>query len=478
MRRSVLTSGEAAMTGESWCIVGGGMLGLSLAHKLAGPGRTVTVLEASPRLGGLADAWRLGPVAWDRFYHVTLLSDRHLRGLLADIGLEDQLRWKTTKTDFYSGGTFHPLNNAIDFLRFKPLGLVSKARLAATIIYGSLLKDGVSLEKIPVETWLTRLSGRRTYEVIWRPLLRAKLGDNSKLVSASFIWSVINRFYAARRAGMKTEMFGYVRGGYGRIVERLTASLRERGVACAAGAPVSAIRRHGDGFAVETQTGVQRFDRVVVTVPGALAARICPELTGEEKNALTGLRYQGVVCTSVLLKRGLRGRYLTYVADETIPFTGVIEMTAVVDAEELGGHALVYLPRYVPAEDPLFEQPDEAIEANAITMLLRMYPDLKRDDIVATRVARARHVMAVQRLNYSRSVPPMDTSLPGLSIVNSSQIINANLNVDETIAFATRAASHLVGQPGREAEPALDPGPTSGPARAAPGPVVDASAAA
>jgi hypothetical protein len=34
--------------------------------------------------------------------------------------------------------------------------------------------------------------------------------------------------------------------------------------------------------------------------------------------------------------------------------------------------------------------------------------------------------------------------------VNSSQIINANLNVDEIIAFATRAAEHLAGPSGPE----------------------------
>ena len=455
---------EGEMARERWCIVGGGMLGLALAHTLARPDREIALLEASPRFGWLADAWTLGPVTWDRFYHVTLLSDQNLRGLLSDIGLEGELRWKTTKTDFYTGGTFHPLNNAIDFLRFKPLDLISKLRLGATIVYGSRVKDGVALEKVPVETWLKRLSGRRTYEVVWKPLLRAKLGPNASRVSASFIWSVINRFYAARRAGMKTEMFGYVRGGYDKIVERLTASLRARGVECRAASPVRAIRRVEGGLTVETTEGVERFDRVVVTAPGSVAARMCPDLQPAEAARLADIPYQGVVCTSVVLKRELRNRYLTYVADETIPFTGVIEMTAVVDPEDVGGHRLVYLPRYVPEDDPLFEETDDVIAENAITNLLRMYPDLTRDDVVATRVARARHVMAVQRLNYSQSVPPMETSVPGLCVVNSSQIINANLNVDETIAFAKRAASRIAPAVPVKMRPTPRPAPQAAPA--------------
>ena len=195
---------------ESWCVVGGGALGLTLAHKLARTGKTVTVLEAAEHVGGLADAWRIGGVVWDRHYHVVLLSDLHTRSLLDELGLGDALRWSTTKTDFFADGRFYPLNNAFDFLRFPLLPLIDKMRLAGTIIYASRLKDGLALERIPITDWLVRLSGRLTYEKIWQPLLRAKLGDNYKRTSAAFIWAVIRRLYAARRSGMKTELFGYI----------------------------------------------------------------------------------------------------------------------------------------------------------------------------------------------------------------------------------------------------------------------------
>ncbi len=51
---------------EHYAIVGGGMLGLALAWRLSGMGHRVTVLEAADHLGGLADAWRLGDITWDR----------------------------------------------------------------------------------------------------------------------------------------------------------------------------------------------------------------------------------------------------------------------------------------------------------------------------------------------------------------------------------------------------------------------------
>jgi protoporphyrinogen oxidase len=435
---------NAEIKKSRWCIVGGGMLGLSLAHKLAAPERDITVLEASDRFGGLADAWQLGPITWDRHYHVALLSDRNLGGLLDDLGLSDDMRWTTTKTDFYTDDTFHPLNNAVDYLRFPPLNLIEKARLAFTILYAAQIRNGVKLESIPVETWLVRLSGRRTYERIWKPLLRAKLGPNHKVVSASFIWSVINRFYGARRSGLKTEMFGTVKGGYARIIERLTGHLESRGVKLTTRAPVEAIRKVDGGFEVRTADGTALYDRVIVTAAGPLAARMCPDLAGEERARLENLRYQGVVCASLLLKSPLRQRYLTYIADETIPFTGVIEMTAVVNPADFGGRTLVYLPTYVPADDPLFEAPDETIRTRCIATLSKMYEGFSEDQLLAFKVSRARNVLAIQGLDYSRKVPPMSTSVPGLFIVTSAQIINGNLNVDETIALAKRAVGPLL----------------------------------
>lgn len=427
-----------------WCIVGGGMLGLALAHKLAAPYRDITVVEASDRFGGLADAWQLGPITWDRHYHVALLSDANLGGLLKDIGLDGEMNWTTTKTDFYTGGQFYPLNNVIDYLRFKPLNLLEKARLAFTILYAARIRNGVRLESIPVNTWLTRLSGHGVYEQVWRPLLRAKLGPNHKNVSASFIWSVINRFYSARRSGLKTEMFGTVTGGYARIIESLMNSLGSRGVTSRLNTPVRSIRRVTSGVEVSGPDWQSKFDHVVVTAPGPLAARMCPELTVEERDRLTAARYQGVVCSSLLLKTPLRGRYLTYIADESIPFTGVIEMTAVVDPKAFGGRSLVYLPAYVPSDDPLFEISDEELRRRCVSALTKMYASFDEDDLLAFRVSRARNVMAVQSLHYSQKVPPMGTSIQGLHIVNSSQIINGNLNVDETIGLAATAFQALL----------------------------------
>ena len=433
---------------QEWAIAGGGMLGLTLALRLARAGDRVTVFEAAPAVGGLASAWEIGGAQWDKFYHVILASDIHTRQLLRELQLERDLQWRETRTGFYSDRWLHSMSTSWDFLRFPLIGLVGKARLAATIIYASRILDWRALERIQVAEWLEKLSGHATFQRIWLPLLRAKLGERYRETAAAFIWTTIARMYAARRNGMKRERFGYVRGGYRRSLERLAALLVEMGVTIRTGAAVHRIEPlPGGGVVVRHAAGADRFDQCIVTAAAPVAARICPALSAEEIRCLEAIPYLGVVCASVVLKKPLAGYYVTNIVDSTIPFTGVIEMTALVDREELGGRNLVYLPKYVDPKDPLLDATDGDIESQFTGQLLRMYPNhITRDDILACKVARARYVAALPTLNYSELVPPVRTSVPGVYLVNSSQIVNGTLNVNETVQLANQAVASLLPQ--------------------------------
>lgn len=441
---------------QRWAVIGGGLLGLTLAHRLAQAGQRVSVIEAAPELGGLAAAWRLGDVVWDRHYHVIMLSDQSLRRILAELDLEQELLFDTTQTGFYTGRGFYRMSSAVDYLRFPPLSLIDKIRLAFTLFYVSRIKDGRSLEQIPLAAWLERLSGRRVFSQIWRPLLAAKMGDNYRIASASFIWSYVARIYAARRGGMKTEKFGYIPGGYRRILDRFAERLTAAGVTIRLASPVEAIERRADGVHVRTADGEDCFDQVVVTAAGPQAARMCPGLSEDERQRLNGIVYQGIICPSCLLDRKLAGYYLTYITDPTIPFTAIVEMSSLVNAKaEFDGLSLVYLPRYVTADDAFWQYDDAEIRRRFIAGLQQVYPDLTEANIKAFQVSRVRQVYAISTLGYSDRLPPMITSVPGLAIVNSAHIVNGTLAVNETVALGERAIPVLL--TAAEAQPAAQP---------------------
>jgi protoporphyrinogen oxidase len=436
----------------SFGIVGGGFLGMTLALRLARAGRSVTLYEAQPYLGGLASAWQLGDVVWDRHYHVTSPADSYLLAMLRELDLEREMRWEVTRTGFYVDGKLLSMSNVAEFLRFPPLGITDKLRLGATILHASRIKDWRPLEEISAVEWLTRWCGQRTVEKIWLPLLRAKLGDNVDKASAAFIWAIVARMYAARRTSAKREMFGFVPGGYARVLDRFAQRLADEGVRVELGQPVSRIAAAPDGVEIRLDGRTESFDNVVLTAAAPLCPRVVDGLTPSELARLSAVEYQGIICASLLLRRPLAGYYVTNITDAWVPFTAVIEMSALVGTDAFGGRSLVYLPRYVPPDHPDFALSDDEIRARFVEALARMYRHFSQSDIEAFRISRVRYVFPISTLRYSARVPPLATSLRGLYLVNSSQIVNGTLNVNETLQLAHRAADHLVHVEGRARE--------------------------
>ena len=436
------------MTNEtkSYGIIGGGIMGMTLALRLAQKGYKVTILESSPELGGLTGTLDMNGIEWDRFYHVILMSDLNTREIIKEIGLENEVKWVETRTGFFSEGKLYSMSNTFEFLKFPPINLIDKFRLGLTIIIASLIKDWKRMEGIPVEKWLKRWSGKRVFDKIWLPLLKAKLGDYYKETSASFIWTTIQRMYAARRTGLKKEMFGYVSGGYAKINIAFEGKLKSLGVTIVVNTHVRQLSRiKPDKIVIETDSvDNYQFDEVISTLPSDISVQIAPSLSKDEIESHKAIKYLGVVCPSVLLKRPISGYYVTNITDTWTPFTGIIEMTALVDPVELGNLNLVYLPKYVEPGSELFLKNSDELRKYFLEPLFKMYPEFSDNDVVQWNVAKAGRVFALPTLHYSEKLPSVITSIEGYYIINSAQILNGTLNVNETIQVAETKLQEII----------------------------------
>lgn len=431
---------------KTWAIIGGGMLGMTLALRLSEKGHKVTIFESSDKAGGLTSSWAMDGVIWDKYYHVILMSDLNTRRILKEIGLENDLNWVETKTGFYSDGNLYSMSNLVEFFKFPPINLIDKFRLGLTIFAASKIKNWEKLEGIPVAEWLTKWSGKRVFEKIWLPLLKAKLGDNYKNTSAAFIWATIQRMYAARKSGLKKEMFGYLTGGYEKINNRFAEHLQEIGVVFTYNSKVVAVNKQISGkVLLETADNkTYTFDNVISTLSSKESAKIAPQLSSKEKQQHNDIQYLGVICPSVLLKKPISPYYVTNITDSWPPYTGIIEMTALIDKKETKGYNLVYLPKYVNPDDQLFSADEKELKSLFLGSLYKMYPNLSDNDVHFWGVSKARIVFALPTINYSKKVPGVTTSLGNYFIINSAQIINGTLNVNETIQVAENKLNEIL----------------------------------
>jgi len=131
---------------------------------------------------------------------------------------------------------------------------------------------------------------------------------------------------------------------------------------------------------------------------------------------------------------------------DDLPFTAVVEMTTLIPPAWIGGHSLVYLPRYAPADDPAFDRADDDIVSEFLAGLEQVHPGAS-SEVVGARVARAREVFPLPVVRYSERVPPVATGVDGVHLVTSAQIVNGTLNLDETLGLADVSAAALLGRP-------------------------------
>jgi protoporphyrinogen oxidase len=431
-------------------VVGGGILGTSLGYLLTRAGAEVHLVERSDNLGGLVapiELDELDGVRVDRYYHCILNSDRHFIDLIHEIGYEDRLRYVETKMGFYHDARLYPMSTPLEFLRFPPLRMIDRARLALTILACRRIKDWHDLEHVSVEEWLTRLSGKHAYETIWKPLLGAKFDGDFAQVPATYIWSRLVRMTDTRGGAAQKEMIAYLIGGHLPIVEEFAVQIVAGGGSVQTGTTVTRVLSDDAGQirGIQTDRGDIETDAVVLTTPTAIARRLLPaDLAplGERWGKLDG--YLGVVLLLVVLRRQLTPFYTTNITDPSVPFTGVIETTNLIAPEHVGGHHLVYLPKYIYPGNPYAKLDDDALRAEFLGHLHKMFPDLTDDDILTTRLFREPYVEPIHPVGETARIPPIRSGIPGLYLANTSQIYPALTSCDSVTRHARSVMSVLL----------------------------------
>ena len=101
------------MSRPSVGVVGGGILGMTAAYRLAQEGVHVALYERSSDLGGLVGSFDFDGHSVDRFYHVILPTDDRVRGLAEELGLGDRFRFRPVGVGFFDQGRLFSMSSLI-----------------------------------------------------------------------------------------------------------------------------------------------------------------------------------------------------------------------------------------------------------------------------------------------------------------------------------------------------------------------------
>lgn len=428
-------------------IVGGGLMGVTLAYHLARAGHAIHVYERSPNIGGLATYLDYQGVRIDRFYHTILSSDMTMQTLIRETGVEDRLRFTETKQGFYDDGKLYPFNTPKDFMTFPPLNLLQRFRLALQVVYAQLERDAAKMDTIPVEQWLSRISGRGVVEKVWRPLLRAKFDAEAVDVPATYIWSRLRRMMSTRQGVTSKEMMCYLIGGYFTLIEALAKHCTAMGVTLSTSTPVEQIIIEG-GRAVGVRVGGEDVaaDIVIATVPSPYIAELIPDGPQEYRALLAKQQYLGVMCPLMILNRPLTPYYVLNITDPRIPFTAVVETTNLIAPEHVGGHHLIYLPKYLSPNSEIATWPDERVRDEWMRYFKQMFPDFDDSSVVEFLVQRARYVEPLRPMGTTHEIPHIQSPIPGMFVANTVMLYPDLSNGEAVTSLAKRVIGVVLGQ--------------------------------
>ncbi len=428
-------------------VVGGGLTGMTAAHDLARAGYRVTLYERDEILGGLAGSFLVGGTRLERFYHHIFTSDTAVGGLISDLGLDDRMEWKPTTTSYYADRIYR-LAAPIDVLRFSPLPFFDRIRFGLLVFQARFVGDWRPLEGMTAREWLTRLSGRRVYEQVWAAMLRGKFGDRADDISAVWIWNKVKLRGGSRGKGGQ-ERLGYLRGGFGLMVEALEERLMSLGAQVRTGCPVEDVRpQPAGGFLVRSGSQETYFDQVLVTTAPALLADMAPSLPEDYQRQLRSIEYMANVCCVLSLKRSLSDVYWLNISDNSIPFVGLVEHTNIQRPESYGGTHLVYLTRYCDPEDAYYRMDADELVRSYVPHVQRIFPGFSADWIEAVNVWRARYAQPVIERHYSRLRPDFATPLLGLWLGCMAQIYPEDRGMNYAVDYGHKVAQRILSSQG------------------------------
>ncbi len=431
-------------------IVGGGLMGLSLAYFLSQQGEQVTVLEQSAELGGLSGEVTFNDgLAVARYQHAILPQDYAIRQLCHQLGLASELIFRDVRTGFIHDNVLYPLSNIADFMTFAPLSPPSRVRLGLALLQARRERNWQALDALTVKAWLLRIGGSETFERIWRPLLEAKFDSLYDQVPATFVWAWMNRMMAIRRAPDLKGKVGYLKRGHYALIRALAEAVEARGGHIETLARVREIEVHtGAVGLVRTHSQTYRFDVVIAAVPTPVFSHLIPGADDDYLQTLANDRYLGLICPMLVLDRPLTGYWTLNIIDPNSPFSSIIETPH----PEWEGRHIVYLPRYTASDNDWMGVSDGDILSAWLEHLQRIFPHFDTHQIQHQAVSRSRYVEPIYGVNAARSIRQPETPYQNLYLANTTLVYPELPTSESVVVFAQRLAQSIRGrQPARVA---------------------------
>ncbi|HJX37506.1 MAG TPA: NAD(P)/FAD-dependent oxidoreductase [Anaerolineae bacterium] len=426
-------------------VIGGGLTGLTAAYELAKEGHEVVLFEREAYLGGQASTFEVAGARLERYYHHIFTGDKDIIALIEELGLTGRMLWLSSRVGFFYEGQIYDFVTPLDLLRFKPLGFFQRLRAGLITLYLQRFGDWRKLEDFTAEEWIDRYAGRQAYQVIFRPLLRAKFGEFSDRVTMAWLYSKFKDRVGSRSKGMAKELLGYMEGSFQPFIDALASRITSLGGQILTDRGVEQVMVE-EGRVKGVVAGDEwPLDRVLATVPSFVFLDIAPGLPEQYAQQLREVSYQSALCLVLGIKDSLSRIYWLNISDPTFPFVGAIEHTNLIPPERYNGKHILYLSNYVSRSDPLYAASGEELLTHYLSSLKQINPDFGPEWVEELWLFREDAAQPIITRGYSRRIPSHRTPVEGLYLANTAQIYPQDRGMNYSVRLG-KTAAQLAGE--------------------------------
>jgi len=411
-------------------IVGGGICGLTSAYFLGNQGHQVSLFEKEKVLGGLAGSFKQGNWQWplEKYYHHFFSSDTAVFSLLQELGLKEKLFFKTPRTSILVNSKISAFDTPLAVLTFPSLNIFDKIRTGLITGWLKINPFWQPLEKVTAHHWLKKYYGKKAYQILWEPLLKAKFAENYQNIPASWFWARIKK---------RSNRLGYLEGGLQTLINALAAKIQEN---------KGQIILNTEIRNLNDLNHFNNFDKILVTTPPTTFLKIVPDLPPNYQKEIQTLKSVSALTLILSLKEKFLtdNTYWLNINEESFPFVAVVEHTNFVDPQHYGNNHLVYIGGYYPPNHPFLKMTGEQIYQKFLPFLKKINPYFNFSLYTSSlSLYTDSYAQPVIPLNYAKHLPSLNTPKPNVFWATMHHIYPWDRGVNYAIKLGKKIANEV-----------------------------------
>ncbi|MEK9201040.1 MAG: FAD-dependent oxidoreductase, partial [Patescibacteria group bacterium] len=196
-----------------------------------------------------------------------------------------------------------------------------------------------------------------------------------------------------------------------------------------------------NGFVIKTENGTKlKADKILVTAPSLLLARLFPKLPPAYKKRIESIKYLSAQVLIMRLKKKFMDQtYWLSMSDSASPFLAAVEHTNYMDPKHYNGEHIVYVGNYLSANHPYLSMSTKELIEVFEPQLSKINKNYKKH-LIDMHLFSVPGAQPIVDKGYAKRIPKMITPIKDVYIANMEMVYPWDRGTNYAIEYGEKVA--------------------------------------